>query len=198
MFSLTIFLSKGLSSTKTIESNPIFNISWIYLMLLTLLSQFATKTAISSIFKTISGWCKNGSFAFISSFLLQTAMIIPLSFNSFAHNWIAEYILPNPKFPILIFSIPSSPIIPPQIVLSKSRIRHFLILPLIVFIISIVFFAIIGKKSTLKIISVVAYIFESKVKSYPYFEVSKAKSFINKFFLFWDKSINKKLIFLIW
>ena len=45
-----------------------------------LLSQFATNTAISSKRRIISGCRKNGSLAVFSSFLLQTARIIPLSF----------------------------------------------------------------------------------------------------------------------
>jgi len=53
--------SKGLLSKKTIESNPIFNTLWICLILSTLFSQLAIKTAKSSICNFMSGCLINGS-----------------------------------------------------------------------------------------------------------------------------------------
>jgi hypothetical protein len=82
----TISRSNGLSSRNTIESIPMFSVSWIWRMLSTLLSQLATKTAKSSSRRTISGCDLKGSAATASSFLLQTARITPRSLSFLIHS----------------------------------------------------------------------------------------------------------------
>ena len=97
MFSLTMARSNGLSSTNTILSKPIFSTFCMALMLSTLVSQLAMKTAISSSRSTMSGCFSKGSRALSSSFFEQTHIIMPLWRNFFTHIWNSVYALPMPS-----------------------------------------------------------------------------------------------------
>ena len=155
MFSLTIWRSKGLSSRKTIESKPMFRILWIVRILSTFVSQLAIKTAMSSSLSTISGCFSKGSLAVSSLFFETTQVMTPLCLSFLIHIWnsVKAFPIPNPC-PSWIPSIPSSPITPPQMVLSRSIIKHFLNCPFMAQIISKMRPATYGSESRLSTTSV--------------------------------------------
>ena len=127
--SRTMLRSNGLSSRNTSESKPMFNVFWTRRMLSALLSQLATKTEISSSFRTMWGCSRNGRIAAACSFLLTTARMIPRRLSSRMKVWKATKASPSSNSPSAMPSRPSSPITPPHSVLSRSRTTHFAIMP---------------------------------------------------------------------
>ena len=132
---LTNSLSTGLSSINTKESSPILISLALSKILFDFRFQFAFIVKKSSLCKTMLG-CFNPSKAFSKSFFELIVNTIPISFISFIYFWKSSYASPIAvSLPIFIPFTPSSPITPPQRVLSKSRAIAFLFLPYIDFII---------------------------------------------------------------
>ena len=86
--------------------------------------QSATKAAKSSSFSTMSGCSRNGRRATSGSFFELTASTIPRCDSSLIATWKSTKASPSGPLPSVIPSTPSSPITPPQSVLSRSSTRQ--------------------------------------------------------------------------
>ena len=92
--------------------------------------QLAVKAAKSSRPSAISGWSRKAASAIAVSFFEQTARSTPRARRAFAWRWRARCASPAPEpSPITMPSSPSSPMTPPQRVLSRSSTRHLRLLP---------------------------------------------------------------------
>ena len=121
--------STGLSSINTKLSIPILISFTISMIFWCLGSQFALNDIKSSYFSILFGGSKP-SWALLKSFLEHTANVIPRCFNSLAYFWKdVKVSVIAVSVPIRIPSKPSSSMTPPQQVLSKSKTKHFFVLP---------------------------------------------------------------------